>query len=217
MHGGWVWSNGSSAVSGSPSRAMAGAARARWRRRSRRASASRAGLKLTRPDCRTVAGDGAGSRVLPLSARSANVAGGGTAPSRRPPADHDRRAYHLPSLAGGAVETEALREITENRSYLQSLTQREVAHFAYPFGSMLACAEREAPWSLRRLSDRRDRPARVRVPWACSGAVRAAARGRAVARRRGEPRVQEHRGAPFLRDLKLGRPPRAPMATMAAP
>jgi peptidoglycan/xylan/chitin deacetylase (PgdA/CDA1 family) len=39
---------------------------------------------------------------------------------------------------------EAWREIVENRRYLQDLTQQELAHFAYPFGTSAACVEREA-------------------------------------------------------------------------
>ena len=109
-----------------------------------------------------------------------------------------------------------MREITENRSYLQSLTQQEVAHFAYPFGSMLACAEREAAL-------------------VAAGGFRTAATARPGCvfpgheeERYALPRegVQWHDdeaslacksiGARrFLRDLKLGRPWRAPMATMA--
>jgi peptidoglycan/xylan/chitin deacetylase (PgdA/CDA1 family) len=115
-------------------------------------------------------------------------------------------------------ETEALREITENRSYLQSLTQQEVAHFAYPFGSALACTEREAAL-------------------AAAGGFQTAATARPgcvfpghEAERYALPRegVQWHDDEAslacksigtrrFLRDLKLGRPWRAPMATMAAP
>jgi peptidoglycan/xylan/chitin deacetylase (PgdA/CDA1 family) len=115
-------------------------------------------------------------------------------------------------------DAEALREITDNRSYLQDLTQQEVLHFAYPFGSALACAAREAAL-------------------VAAGGFRTAATARHGcvfpghdAERYALPRegVQWHDdeaslacksiGARrFLRDLKLGRPWRAPMATMAAP
>jgi peptidoglycan/xylan/chitin deacetylase (PgdA/CDA1 family) len=115
-------------------------------------------------------------------------------------------------------ETEALGEIAENRSYLQDLTQQEVAHFAYPFGSALACAEREAALVV-------------------AGGFRTAATARPGClfpgheeERYALPRegVQWHDNEAslacksigarrFLRDLKLGRPWRAPMATMAAP
>ena len=108
------------------------------------------------------------SRVLPLSARSANAAGGGIAPSRRPPADHDRRAYHLPSLAGGAVRDRGIAGDHRQSLLSESLTQQEVAHFAYPFGSMLACAEREAAWSLQAAFG----PQRPPGPGACSLGMR---------------------------------------------
>jgi peptidoglycan/xylan/chitin deacetylase (PgdA/CDA1 family) len=114
-------------------------------------------------------------------------------------------------------ETEALREIADNRAYLQNLAQQEVAHFAYPFGSVRACAEREAAL-------------------VAAGGFRTAATARHGCvfpghdqERYALPRegVQWHDdeaslvcksvGARrFLRDLKLGRPWRAPMATMAA-
>jgi peptidoglycan/xylan/chitin deacetylase (PgdA/CDA1 family) len=115
-------------------------------------------------------------------------------------------------------ETEALREITENRSYLQSLTQQEVAHFAYPFGSALACAEREAALVaaggfrtaatarpgcvLPGHQEERYALPREGVQWHDDEASLAC---KSIGARR------------FLRDLKLGRPWRAPMATMAAP
>ncbi|MGI9420081.1 MAG: polysaccharide deacetylase family protein [Geminicoccaceae bacterium] len=38
---------------------------------------------------------------------------------------------------------EASQEIMENRRYLQDLLQQEIMHFAYPFGSPVACGERE--------------------------------------------------------------------------
>lgn len=38
---------------------------------------------------------------------------------------------------------EAGHEIRENRRYLQDLLQDEIRHFAYPFGSPVACGERE--------------------------------------------------------------------------
>ena len=189
---------------------MAGAA-VRWRRRSRRRLFSRVGL--TKPDCRTVARDGA-DRVCRRRCSISN-AGGGTAPSRRPPADHHRRAYHLPSLAGGVVRTEALRK--SPTIALQSLTQQEVAHFAYPFGSALACAEREAALvaaGFRTAATARhgcvfpghqeERYALPRegVQWHDDEASLAC---KSIGARR------------FLRDFKLGRPWRAPMATMAAP
>ena len=115
-------------------------------------------------------------------------------------------------------ETEALREITDNRSYLQNLTQQEVAHFAYPFGSALACAEREAALvaagGFRTAATARhgcvfpgheeERYALPRegVQWHDDEASLAC---KSIGARR------------FLRDFKLGRPWRAPMATMAAP
>jgi peptidoglycan/xylan/chitin deacetylase (PgdA/CDA1 family) len=115
-------------------------------------------------------------------------------------------------------ETEARREIAENRAYLQDLTGQDVAHFAYPFGCARACAEREAAL-------------------VAAGGFRTAATARHGCifpghnrERYALPRegVQWHDdeaslvcksvGARrFLRDLKLGRPWRAPMATMAMP
>ena len=50
---------------------------------------------------------------------------------------------HHPWLASLSTD-EARREILENRRYLQELLQQEVAHFAYPYGSPVACGEREA-------------------------------------------------------------------------
>jgi peptidoglycan/xylan/chitin deacetylase (PgdA/CDA1 family) len=115
-------------------------------------------------------------------------------------------------------ETEALREITDNRSYLQCLTQQEVAHFAYPFGSALACAEREAALvaegGFRSATTARpgcvfpgheeERYALPRegVQWHDDEASLAC---KSIGARR------------FLRDLKLGRPWRTPIATMATP
>lgn len=49
---------------------------------------------------------------------------------------------HHPWLASLPAAA-AKREITENRDYLQDLLQQEVSHFAYPFGSPVACGERE--------------------------------------------------------------------------
>jgi peptidoglycan/xylan/chitin deacetylase (PgdA/CDA1 family) len=115
-------------------------------------------------------------------------------------------------------DSEALREITGNRSYLQDLTQQEVAHFAYPFGSALACAGREAALvaagGFRTAATARhgcvfpghdeERYALPRegVQWHDDEASLAC---KSIGARR------------FLRDLKFGRPWRAPMATMAAP
>ena len=115
-------------------------------------------------------------------------------------------------------ETAALREIAENRSYLQDLTQQEVAHFAYPFGSALACTEREAALvaaaGFRTAATARhgcvfpghdeERYALPRegVQWHDDEASLAC---KSIGARR------------FLRDLKLGQPWRAPIATMAGP
>jgi peptidoglycan/xylan/chitin deacetylase (PgdA/CDA1 family) len=114
-------------------------------------------------------------------------------------------------------DAEAWREITENRAYLQNLTQQEVAHFAYPFGSALACAEREAA-----------------MVAAAGFRTAATARHGCIFSGHDEERyalpregVQWHDNAAsiacksigarrLLRDLKLGRPWRAPVATMAA-
>ena len=49
---------------------------------------------------------------------------------------------HHPWLASLPVEA-ARREIRENRNYLQDSLQQEITHFAYPFGSPVACGERE--------------------------------------------------------------------------
>jgi peptidoglycan/xylan/chitin deacetylase (PgdA/CDA1 family) len=120
-----------------------------------------------------------------------------------------------PQLAA-LSETEALREIADNRAYLQNLTRQEVAHFAYPFGSARACAEREAAL-------------------VAAGGFRTAATARHGCvfpghdqERYALPRegVQWHDDEAslvcksvgvrrFLCDLKHGRPWRAPMATMA--
>jgi peptidoglycan/xylan/chitin deacetylase (PgdA/CDA1 family) len=113
-------------------------------------------------------------------------------------------------------ETEAAREISENRWYLQNLTQQEVAHFAYPFGSALACAEREAALAaaagFRTAATARhgcifpghdqERYALPRegVQWHDNEASIAC---KSIGARR------------FLGNLKLGRPWGAPMATMA--
>jgi peptidoglycan/xylan/chitin deacetylase (PgdA/CDA1 family) len=39
--------------------------------------------------------------------------------------------------------TEVARELADNRAYLQTRLDREIKHFAYPYGSPAACGERE--------------------------------------------------------------------------
>jgi peptidoglycan/xylan/chitin deacetylase (PgdA/CDA1 family) len=43
---------------------------------------------------------------------------------------------------------DVLRELTDNRAYLQDQLNREVNHFAYPYGSPAACGDREARLAL---------------------------------------------------------------------
>ena len=215
MPGGWVWSNGSSAVSGSPSTAMAQHAYA--------GGEGRARIGLTRwveadearlPHCRERWRRIACCRSLldqqMLQAEELRRLGG----------------HPLITIGGHTTSHPWLAALSETRrcgrsptiAHLQSLTQQEVAHFAYPFGSALACAEREAAL-------------------VAAGGFRTAATARPGCvfpgheeERYALPRegVQWHDdeaslacksiGARrFLRDLKLGRPWRAPMATMAAP
>ncbi len=41
-------------------------------------------------------------------------------------------------------DADVLRELVDNRAYLQDRLNREINHFAYPYGSPAACGEREA-------------------------------------------------------------------------
>lgn len=63
--------------------------------------------------------------------------------SRHPLITIGGHTTHHPWLAALPAAA-ARREILENRDYLQDLLEYEIAHFAYPFGSIIACGEREA-------------------------------------------------------------------------
>jgi peptidoglycan/xylan/chitin deacetylase (PgdA/CDA1 family) len=52
-----------------------------------------------------------------------------------------------PALATLGGE-EARRELADNRSYLQNHLNRDIKHFAYPYGSPAACGQREARLAL---------------------------------------------------------------------
>jgi peptidoglycan/xylan/chitin deacetylase (PgdA/CDA1 family) len=52
---------------------------------------------------------------------------------------HTERHLNLARVAASDVE----REMTAGRHFLENILQREVAHFAYPFGNARACGKRE--------------------------------------------------------------------------
>lgn len=121
-----------------------------------------------------------------------------------------------PWLASLSTE-EACREIAENRSYLQDLTQQEVAHFAYPYGSPVACAEREATL----VAEAGFRSAVT----SRHGCIFGAHRNHQFALPREGMQWYDDEASiacksagvhRFLRDLKMKRPWRPPVATMMA-
>ena len=96
-----------------------------------------------------------------LSARSADAAGGGTAPSRRPPADHHRRAYHLPSLAGGAARDGGFAGNHRQSFHRKASPSRKWRTSPIPSAPRSPVPNARPPGRCGRLSDRSDRPARV--------------------------------------------------------
>jgi peptidoglycan/xylan/chitin deacetylase (PgdA/CDA1 family) len=113
-------------------------------------------------------------------------------------------------------EHDALREIADNRRYLQALTQQEVAHFGYPYGSPAACGERETRLVAK---------AGFRSAVTCRhGCVFPTHREHRFALPREGVHWYEDEvsivcknagGLRLRRDLKLKRPWRSPIATMA--
>ncbi|MGI9451857.1 MAG: polysaccharide deacetylase family protein [Geminicoccaceae bacterium] len=114
-------------------------------------------------------------------------------------------------------EDEASREISDNRRYLRELTQQDVDHFAYPFGSPVACAEREmglvaeagfsSAFTCRHgcmFPLHRD----LRYAWPREGVHWYENEASIVCKSVGGQRL--------FRNLKLKRPWRSPIATMAA-